>query len=152
MHYSARKAVPAEKWHYMRAKSLLSSPLAPNPRHEDAREQEELQGWGSREKGKGDKGQDGWRWAAEAAEAAEAETAACPQQPPSEPLLGLSWPEVVAFSLKNTSLLLYKFIITRDSCSDWRTHLLSSCGFQLISSQLTVFKYSESCKFPYHSS
>lgn len=51
-----------------------------------------------------------------------------------------------------TSLLLYKFIITRDLCSEWRTHLLSSCGFQLISSQLTVFKYSESCKFPYHSS
>lgn len=65
----------------MRAKSLLSSPLAPNPCHEDAREQEEPQGWGSREKGKGDKGQDGWRWAAEAAEAAEAETAACPQHP-----------------------------------------------------------------------
>lgn len=61
-------------------------------------------------------------------------------------------PEAVTFSLKYTFLLLYKFIITRDSCSDWRTHLLLSCGFQLISSQLTVFKYSESCKFPYHGS
>lgn len=64
----------------------------------------------------------------------------------------LNCPEAVAFSLKNTFLLLYKFSITRDSCSDWRTRLLLSCGFQLISSQLTVFKYSESCKFPYHSS
>lgn len=71
---------------------------------------------------------------------------------PSEASPGLNCPEAVVFSLNNTSLLLYKFIITRESCSDWRTHLLLSCGFQLISSQLTVFKYSESCKFPYHSS
>lgn len=73
----------------MRAKSLLSSPLAPNPRHEDAREQEEPQGWGSREKGKGDKGQDGWRWAAEAAEAAEADSR-LPPAPSSLPL-SLYW-------------------------------------------------------------
>lgn len=56
---------------------------------------------------------------------------------------------------RNTSLLPYKFTLNKRFVFYFPTEGHADycpAVFQLISSQLTVFKYTESCKFPYLSS